>query len=236
MKRAIGLLFALALIALAASPVAAQTRVDALPEITPVTSNRFDFALTLFGEIVAYGKGEAESANRIHLTLKSVAPPGEPVETVEAILYDGVYYTRENDSTQWYIEGEVVAPLPEDQLPAADFADVPITLIGEAEVAGAPTYQYQIWINNEDESVTTADFFIGRSPSYLHKLVVSAYLSGEDTISLVGLDYRYYDFNAEVKVYAPQGAVNRPASSATSLPGLLKLSLFQARENARWGR
>lgn len=236
MKRAIGLLLAFALIALAASPVAAQTRVDALPEITPYSSARFDFALILFGEVVAYGKGEAESASRIHLTLKSVPQSGEPVETVEAIIYDGVYYTRENDSTQWYIEGEVAAPLPEEELPAADFSDVPITLIGEADVAGVPTYQYQIWINNEDESVTTADFFIGRSPSYLNKLVISAYLSGEDMITLVGLDYRYYDFNAGITVYPPQGAVKRPASSATSLPGLLKLSLFQARENARWAR
>lgn len=236
MKRAIGLLFALALIVLAAAPVTAQTRVDALPEVTPYNSARYDFALTLFGEMVAYGKGEAESPNRIHLTLKSVPPPGEAAETVEAIIYDGVYYTRENESTQWYIEGEVAAPLPEDELPAQDFSDIPITLIGEADVAGVPTYQYQIWVNGEDGSATTADFFIGRSPSYLHKLVVSGYLSGEDTNRLIGLDYRYYDFNADIKVYPPQGAVNRSASSADSLSGMLKLSLFQARANARWTR
>jgi hypothetical protein len=235
-KRAIGLLFAIALIALAASPVAAQTRVETLPEITPANTSRFDFALIGFGELLAYGKGEVESANRIHLTLKTVPFEGQPSETVEAIIYDGVYYTRENESTQWYIEGEVAAPLPEDQLPVAESEDVTLTLIGEANVAGVPAYQYQFWVNGEDGSVTTADFFIGRSPSYLHKLVISGYLSGEDTIPLIGLDYRYYDFNADIKVSAPQGAIARPASASTSLAGMIKQGVFQASAMARWAR
>lgn len=235
-KRAVGVLLAIALIALAASPATAQTRVDTLPEVTPFQSARFDFALTAFGELLAYGKGEAESPNRIHLTLKTVPLDGSQPDTVEAILYDGVYYTRENESTQWYIEGEVAVPLPEEELPDSDIGDATLTLIGEADVAGVPTYQYQLWANAEDDSVAKADFFIGRSPSYLHKLVISAYLSGEDTIPLVGLDYRYYDFDAPITVSPPEGAVNRAASAPSSLAGMLKLGVFQARELGRWVR
>jgi len=239
-KRTVRLLFAIALIALAATPAAAApTRVDALPEITAAQSNRFDFALTLFGQVIGYGKGEVESPNRIHLAVETVPQGNEPVETVEAIIYDGVFYVRENQNTQWYIEGEVPAPLPEDELPVTDVAagDVAITLIGDADVAGAPTSQYQLWINGEDGSVITSDLFIGRGgPSYLHKLVVSGYSSGEDTVPLLTLDYRYYDFNAQITVYRPEGAVARPASAARSLAGLLKQSIFQAREAAHFSR
>jgi hypothetical protein len=205
----------LALLVLAAPVSAAPTRVDALPSVEGFTSARYDFALTLFGAEIAYGKGEVESASRVHLTLKTVAFEGTPSETLEVVIYDGTYYVRENDSTQWYIESAPDTGVAPPSTEVGDTSEVALSLIGPAEVAGVATDQYQLW-QNDAEVASTADFFIGTSRSLLHKLQISGYvLDGADLIPVIGLDYRFYDFNAsDIKVYAPANAVRRAGSAA----------------------
>jgi hypothetical protein len=227
----------LALLTLLVVPAAAQTRVDTLPQTAAFDKARFDFVLTLLGEPVAYGKGVIDGPNRLHLALQTVETPDIPRETLEAILYDGVYYTRENDDPQWYIESEVTAPLPEDVLPIENvLAEAPITLIGAADVAGVPTDHYQIWFNFEDGSVITLDTFIGQRTPYVHKLQLNAYLTPEDVVSLLSFGYRYYDFEAEdIVVYRPEGAIPRSGDTGlSSLSRNLKLSMFQLRDALRW--
>jgi hypothetical protein len=164
--------------------------------------------------------------------------PDVPTETIEAILYDGVYYVRQNDDTQWYIEGEVTAPLPDNALPVEDdLTDLPITLIGAADVAGVPTDQYQIWFNFDDGSVITLDTFIGQRTPYVHKLQLNAYSTPDDTLALLSFIYRYYDFEAEdIAVYRPENAIPRPAGEELvgGLSGHVKLGMFQLRDALRW--
>jgi hypothetical protein len=211
-------------------PASAATEVDSLPQVAQFTKARYDFALTLLGVEIGYGKGEFESENRVHLTLKTVAFEGSPSETIEAILYDGVVYTRENDSTQWYIESAPDAGLP----PATETeaVDATLSLIGPVTIAGISTDQYQLWINGEDGSAATADFFIGTRTPWLHKLQSNVYLDGNDPISFAGLDYYYYDFDAEdIKVYPPSNAIRRPAAAPGSVvwgvkKGVVDLSAY----------
>lgn len=200
----------LALLVLVAPVSAAPTRVDVLPAVEDFTSARYDFALTLFGVEVGYGKGEIESADRLHITVKTVASAEAPSETVEMIIYDGVLYMRENDSTQWYIESAPDTGVTPPATEADDTSEAALSLIGPADVAGVGTNQYQLW-QNDTEVAATIDFFIGTSRSLLHKLQISSYaLDGAELIPVLGLDYRFFDFNAsDIKVYAPTNAIRR---------------------------
>lgn len=238
MKFIVRLMLATAMLVLVVAPVAAAPqRVDTLPAITPFTKARFDFALTLFGIEVGYGKGAIESPSRIHLAIEIPSGDGSPSQVVEAILYDGVFYTRTNTDAQWYIEPVGEVPLPENPVPAsASSTDGPaLTLMGTRDVAGVMTDQYQIWLNFEDRSVITTDLFIGQTLRYLDKFQISAYLDGRDTTPLIGLDYRYYDFDdAAIKVYPPQGAIVREASASMSVVDGLKTGLVQLERVMRW--
>ena len=219
--RLVALLMPLLALLVLASPVsAAPTRVDVLPTVEEFSSARYDFALTLFGVEVGYGKGEVESVDRVHVTLKTVASAESPSDTFESILYDGVLYTRTNDSTQWYIEEGsntgVTPPSPEEE----DTSDVALSLIGPVDVAGVATNQYQVW-QNDAEVASTADFFIGTSRSLLHKLQISAYaIDGTDLIPVLGLDYRFFDFDAsDIKVYPPTNAIRQTNAAAYGTSG-----------------
>lgn len=238
MKFIVRLMLASAMLLLVVAPVAAAPqRVDTLPAITPFTKARFDFALTLFGIEVGYGKGAIESPSRIHLTIEIPSGDGSPGEVVEAILYDGVFYTRTNTEAQWYIEPIGDVPLPENPVPAsASSTDGPaITLMGTRDVAGVMTDQYQIWINGDDRSAFTTDLFIGQSLRYLDKFQISLYADGRDATPLIGLDYRWYDFDsAAIKVYPPQGAIVREASASMSVVDGLKTGLVQLERVMEW--
>jgi hypothetical protein len=237
-KLIIRLMLATAMLVLVVAPVAAAPqRVDTLPAITPFTKARFDFALTLFGFEVGYGKGVIESPTRLHLAIEIPSGDGSPSQVVEAILYDGVFYTRENNDTQWYIEPVGDVPVPENPVPAtASSTDGPaLTLMGTRDVAGVMTDQYQIWINGDDRSALTTDLFIGQTLRYLDKFQISLYADGRDTTPLLGFDYRWYDFdNAALKVYPPQGAVVRQASASMSVVDGLKTGLVQLERVMRW--
>jgi hypothetical protein len=236
-KGLLRLLAAFAVFLLLVTPSAAQTRVDSLPPTAAFDKARFEFVLTFFGEPVAVGRGAIDGPNRLHLTLKTVDLPDLPTETIEAILYDGVYYVRENDDPQWYIEDDVSAPLPDTALPVGDdSADPPITLIGAADVAGVPSDHYQIWFNLDDGSVITLDTFIGQRTPYVHKLQLNAYSTPEDALALLSFIYRYYDFEAEdIAVFRPENAVPRPSGAAHGgLSAQVKLGMFQLRDALHW--
>lgn len=205
----------LALLTLAAPVSAAPTRVDVLPAVEDFTSARYDFALTLFGSEIAYGKGEVESADRLHITVKTVASADAPSETAEIIIYDGVLYLRENDSTQWYIESAPDTGVTPPATEVDSTSEVALSLIGPADVAGVGTNQYQLW-QNDAEVASTVDFFIGTSRSLLHKLQINGYaIDGTDLLPVLGLDYRFFDFNAsDIKVYAPTNAIRRANAAA----------------------
>lgn len=237
MNLVLRLLAACAVIALLVTPAAAQTRVEALPQTAAFEKARLELVLTVFGEPVAVGRGVIDGPNRIHLTIQTVETPDFPSETLEAILYDGVYYVRENDDPQWYIEESVTAPLPDNSLPVeANLAGIPITLIGEADVAGVATDHYQLWFNFDDGSVITVDNFIGQRTPYVHKLQLNGYASGEDQLALLSFGYRYYDFEAEdIVVYRPENAVARAEGvTAGGLHNQIKLGMFQLRDVLRW--
>jgi hypothetical protein len=223
MRHPLPILILSALLLLVVSPVAAApARVDALPAPAPFRSARLDFALVAFGQALGYGKGEIESPTRIHLTLKTPPMGNQPEQTIEVVFYDGALYSRENESTQWYLESSGSAqPLPVDEVPSdlvgAVPADVPITLIGERDVAGAATSQYQLWLGAGDRSFSTVDLFLGTQVAYLHKLQISAYSDIEDLAPLLGLDFRFYDFDSPaIKVAPPAGA--EPRSSMVAIP------------------
>lgn len=238
MKFIVRLLLATTMLVLVVAPVAAAPqRVDSLPAITPFTKARFDFALTLFGLEVGFGKGAIESPSRLHLTLEVPSGDGSPSYVVEAILYDGVFYTRENTDAQWYIEPVGDVPLPADPVGmSASSTDEPaLTLMGTRDVAGVLTDQYQIWMNFEDRSVLTTDLFIGQTLRYLDKFQISAYADGRDDTPLLGFDYRWYDFDdAAIKVYPPQGAIVREASASMSIVDGMKTGLVQLERVMRW--
>lgn len=225
MRRRTPLLVVAALLALLVFPAAAApTRVDALPTAAPFTRARFDFAVVAGGQPFAYGKGEFESATRMHLTLRSAPMQGMEEMTVEVVLYDGVTYTRENDSTQWYMEGgQPVESVPEVGMPTDMVGDVPadtpITLIGERDVAGTLTDQYQIWLGADETSFGTVDLFLGRQQAYLHKMQVTVYEDIEAPFATFGLDYRFYDFDSPaITVARPANAVERPSGQSVALP------------------
>jgi hypothetical protein len=95
--------------------------------------------------------------------------------------------------------------------------DVPITLIGERDVAGAATSQYQLWLSADSRSFSTIDLFLGKQVAYLHKLQISAYSDIEDQTPLIGLDFHFYAFDdAANKVSPPASAIARPGIAAAS--------------------
>ncbi|HEY0605038.1 MAG TPA: hypothetical protein VGD58_19120 [Herpetosiphonaceae bacterium] len=179
-------------------------------------SARFDLALALNDMPFIVGKGEISGPARAHFVLRTVPMPGLPETTIEIVTYDGKIYSREDTSTQWYVESELDLPVDDPtSIPEADVSNAPISRIGTKTIAGTPTNQYQIWIGADDGSTDhiALDFFIGQQINYLYQNQVSIFLTDEE-LGLLKLEtvQRLYDYDdPSIVVGPPANAIERPA-------------------------
>jgi hypothetical protein len=236
MRRIAGLVaLCVLVVGMASTPVAAQTRVDALPETTTFTRARFELVLTIFGEPVVVGRGAIDTADRLHVTIQTLETVDFPAETVEAILYEGTIYTRRDGDAQWYTGDPLTSLLPEAALPLLpERAGSTITYLGPTEVAGIPTDHYQLWFTFGDNSVITRDQFIGRATPYLYKTQINGYADARDSVAIISYAYRYYDFDApDIAVYRPAGALPRPGTESSGMMHYVQDGLFQLRNVLR---
>jgi hypothetical protein len=205
-----------------ALPATAAERVAKLPEVKAVMSARFDLAVALNDMQFIVGKGEVASATRAHFVLRALPIGGSDAATLEVVVYDGRIYTREDASTQWYVERMTDLPVnaPEAQ-PQVDASAAPVSSIGSKTIAGTPTNQYQIWVASEENTTDhlALDFFIGQQVNYLHQYQISAFTTDEDFGELkLEQVTRLYDFeDRSIVVGPPANAIERPA-----MAGLLK--------------
>ncbi|HEY0737907.1 MAG TPA: hypothetical protein VGD69_23520 [Herpetosiphonaceae bacterium] len=179
-------------------------------------SARFDLALALNDMPFIVGKGEITGPSRAHFVLRTVPMPGLPESTIEIVYYDGRIYSREDASTQWYVESELDLPVDDPtSLPEADVSNAPISSIGTKTIAGTPTNQYQIWIGADDGSTDhiALDFFIGQQINYLYQNQVSIFLTDEELGQLkLETVQRLYDYDdPSIVVGPPANAIERPA-------------------------
>lgn len=199
-----------------ALPAAAAERVAAVPEIKSAMRARFDLAYVLDDQPIIVGKGEVVGPNRAHFVLHALSRRGVPEAALEIVLYDGRLYTREDASTQWYVESDLVLPVGDPtSVPEADISSVPITSIGSKTIAGTPTNQYQIWVGADDGSTDhiALDFFIGQQINYLYQYQASLFLTDPDDNQLkLEMVERFYDFDdPSIVVGPPANAIERPA-------------------------
>ncbi|HYF65958.1 MAG TPA: hypothetical protein VD886_24225 [Herpetosiphonaceae bacterium] len=201
------------LMVLVVLPAAAAERVDALPAVKAYNSSRFEQLLTINGIPLITGRGEMESNNRLHYVLKTVPSSGLDEETLEIVVYDGTMYTRENADTQWYIEdSDVPIVPPSGDIPAEANLPFPVTKIGTVNVAGTPTDQYQIWIQDAAMGdLLKFDLWIGQQMNYIYQEQLAIVTTDPELGELTLADlHRAYDFDAAIKVGPPANAKVRP--------------------------
>ncbi|HEY1012558.1 MAG TPA: hypothetical protein VGE07_07630 [Herpetosiphonaceae bacterium] len=223
-RRLSGLALALLFVVLAV-PAAAAERVDRIPEIRGFAAARSESVMLINGTPFIVFKTEQATPNRAHLVLKLIVP-GEPEETLEAVLYDGTLYTRENTDTQWYIEVTDIPELPTENLPVdlGDAGGLPITKIGSTPIAGTPTDQYQVWMAGTAESGIdhmALDLFIGQQINYLHQIQMRIVGNDPDLGELkIEVVNRNYDFDAaNIVVGPPTNAIPREEGSSPFFNG-----------------
>ncbi len=194
------------LLALVVLPAAAAERVDTLPPIKSYNSARFEQLLTINTMPLIVGRGEMESSDRMYFVLRTLPFVGMDESTLEIVLYDGTMYTREGGDTQWYIEDtNVPLALSSDDMP-------PVTKIGTVNVAGTPTDQYQIWIQDDPMGdLLKLDLWIGQAQNYIYQAQLLIMTNDPDLgeLTLTSLE-RFYDFDAAIKVGPPANAKVRP--------------------------
>jgi hypothetical protein len=226
------LVLLLTVLAFVVTPLSwAQERVDELPPIRSFTSSRIDMAITAQGQTFAVGKGLIENPNRVYFVFKTIAIGDLPESTLEVVVYDGAVYTREDEDPQWYVQedGLPVNP-PTTGQPTAIPPEIPITLIGTVDIAGTPTSQYQLWIDENTGAADatggvttdsgldylTIDMFIGQQINYLYQLQATVYADDPDLgqVSL-GATIRFSDIDVGgLVVTPPTGAI--PAEQRAS--------------------
>lgn len=219
LRRIVPLVWALALL-IVALPARAAEPVSELPELRPTLSGRFEFALALNKQVFSYGKGEF-SGDRVH----AVSVDAIENTLVEIVTIDDQTYLREGVQTRWVrvpSEDPGVVPVSGPATPALPSSEPVVYRVGEAEVAGASTIQYQIPFSTGDiptEGVEGTiksmklDLFVGTADQYLHKLQLTILASdpqlGDITLETV---IRFYDFNQPIAIGAP------PADLVDELP------------------
>ncbi|HEX6290266.1 MAG TPA: hypothetical protein VFZ66_13820 [Herpetosiphonaceae bacterium] len=219
LKRSRFVLLAFLLLALAL-PAAAAERVDKLPDIRGAMSGRFELALVLNDLPFIVGKGEVVG-NAAHFVLRTVV--GE-VATLEVVAFPDRIYTREDASSQWYVQSTVDLPVgAPETAPQVDVSAAPISSIGSKAIAGTPTNQYQVWIAGDSSNMNdhiALDFFIGQQINYLYQYQVSAFTTDEEFGELkLEMVTRLYDFDdRSIVVGAPANAIAQPARAGLIKP------------------
>ncbi len=178
--RLLSLLFVVGLV-LGISTAHAAEPVTNLPEIKPPTSGRFDFALAINQQIFGYGQGEfaGTSAHAVFVDVQRN-------HLVEVVISGDRLYLRQGVETRWLATkletGEL--PIAGPSTPVLPTTGAQIVQVGNAEVAGASTAQYQIALDPaglaaaplpgggpmpEGAGIKAAkiDLFVGTSDQYL---------------------------------------------------------------------
>lgn len=179
-------------------------------------SARFDLALALNDMPFIVGKGEVASPTRAHFVLRTLPMEGVPEATVEVVTYDGRIYSREDASSQWYVENALDLPVDAPtSAPEADVSAAPVSSIGSKPIAGTPTNQYQVWVGADDGSTDhiALDFFIGQQINYLYQYQISIFATNEELGQLkLETVERFYDYDdPSIVVGPPANAIERPA-------------------------
>jgi hypothetical protein len=190
--RTIVLLAALVLTCLAV-PAAAAERVDRLPPIRQFSSGRFEYALLIGGQIQGYGNGALENLARIAYIY---GVTGEQPSIEYYLAYDGELYTHAEGQSEWTKLEDQAAPIPRPSADAvARLAERgTVSRIGDADVAGTATTQYQIWVEGADiatEGPIKVDLFVGKETPYVYKLQFTAGAGPSE----IGAIYRFYDLD-----------------------------------------
>ncbi len=219
-KRIASLLLGLSL-CLIALPAAAAERVASLPDIAPVVSGRFDFALAVNKQVLGYGQGEF-SGDLVHAVFVDAIENS----LVEIVTTPDRVYVREGVQTRWVTAPveQLDVPVSGPATPAVPAGDIAIYRVGDVDVAGAPTTQYQINLGSagmlpadlmETGGLKSAklDLFVGVNDRYLHKMQVTTVVAdpqlGDVELELV---MRFSAFNQPVVIGAP------PADLVDELP------------------
>ncbi len=201
---------------------AAAERVDSLPAVKAQSSGRSELLMQISGEPIMVAKVEQENPNRAYMVIRPIGVLSD-IDLVEMVMYDGTLYSRTGLETQWYIEATgLPEAAPIEDLPATPTGDVPVTHMGAMQIAGAPTEQYQIWLNSDTAGTTYLkfDLWVGVEANYLHQMQLGLYSNDPDFGGLaLEIVQRSYDFDSSIKVYAPANAIEREIDS-----GLVGLS------------
>ncbi|HSH79582.1 MAG TPA: hypothetical protein VLA19_13745 [Herpetosiphonaceae bacterium] len=220
-KRITSILFVVGLL-LTVSPSRAAELVTALPQPKPVSSAWFDTVVAINKQVLSYGQGRV-AGDRVHF----VAIDARGNSRVEVIAVGDMVYVLMPGQQRWAsARASELAGAVEVSAPAAPAigidADTPIFLVGDVDVGGAPTTQYQIPLDvsmltqgNELPGVgftsAVVDFFIGKTDGYLHKFQVTLRGSdpqlGDIEAEIVTVFSR---FNTEVMVSAPPSEMVDP--------------------------
>ena len=172
MVKRISLAFIVATLLVVASPAFSQERVTSIPEWTELNSGRFDLAYDLNRLVPIVGKAEF-SGDRVHLVVKDLINN----DTVEIVAIGDTVYTRMNEERRWKRERmtDDTSPIG-GGMPAIGPEDLTLWRVGDADVNGNPTTQYQLQFNPArltqiDPTMTglKLDLFIGKNDNFLHK-------------------------------------------------------------------
>jgi hypothetical protein len=219
-KRITALLLALSL-CLIALPVSAAERVATLPDIAPVLSGRFDFALAVNKQVLGYGQGEF-SGDRVHAVFVDAIENS----LIEIVTTSDRVYVREGAQTRWVAAPveQLNVPVSGPATPAMPSGDLMIYKVGDADVAGASTTQYQIdlgaagmlpsdFMQTSGIKSAKLDLFVGANDRYLHKMQITMVANdpqlGDIEMELV---MRFSAFNQPIAIGAP------PADLIDELP------------------
>ena len=201
-----------------------------------------------------YIYGETLETTYVHGVWHDLDQSGEIIRVSEDIFFAGMHYQRINDEQRWKAakEGDPNEPISGDvaafwsQLPLAGPDDLIWTLVGEANIGGAATAQYQSEVkpgkNPTGVTLNKNDYFIGMTDKFMHKQQTTLHLSDAQRGATV-MEYAlvYFDFDAPVQIGAPPAnlvdIVDGKTFSATfpgaeSLPPWVHNALLLANEHS----
>ena len=214
MKRLMSILFVIGLM-LFAVPARAADVVSTLPELRWPASGRFEFAIAFEGSALLVSQtrfvvGRTPQEDQYHSVTRNLARP----EALEEIVVGGRSYSRLTAETRWksrpYDPDQAFFNPRGEPLRMLPSGNATVIRVGDVNIAGAPTTQYQIPLDPKLTDVPTAtaaklDLFIGKNDGYLHKgqVTIRTPLEEGGPAGDFVYVYRVYDFNAPVVIGPP---------------------------------
>jgi len=230
------LLFVVVALLLAAPALAAPPeKVSTLPTIAPVSSGRIDFATRVSATVdgqpaqatLVVGRGEFTQRGAHLVAISSVDG-----SVAEVVVYGDLIYVRMNNETRWKstkVTDATNLPVDAPTVPTAPGDQMSIYLIGDQDVRGVPTTQYQLQLDPAlfpaESGIKSAhdDLFIGKSDSFLHKVQTTVGGTDKDLGDItIEAPVDLYDLNNAAIVVGPPPAdlvTVASAQTARSLTG-----------------